>query len=90
MKPRQTRRASQTSAQLDELAQLPLRLGKAANEAALGKAIVNAAARLLRAQRVLLVLKAETAGVSIAASKLPAGESAEALLAAVTPCGATA
>ena len=41
---------------LDRLAHLPLRFGKCKTEAALHAAIVAEAARLLRAQRVLLVL----------------------------------
>ena len=73
------------SLKLDELARLPLYFDKAADETALDKAIVTAAARLLRAQRVLLVLQAGTAEMRVAGSKLPAGESAETLLAAVTP-----
>ena len=79
------KRRSATLSQLDRLAQLPLRLGKLANEAALQAAIVTAAARLLGAQRVLLVLEADTAAPRIAGSKLPAGESAEGLHKAVTP-----
>jgi len=65
---------------LDQLAQLPLRLGKLDNAAALHKAIAAEAARLLGAQRVLFVLPAEAALERIAASKLPAGESADALM----------
>ncbi|MEI6027294.1 MAG: GAF domain-containing protein [Betaproteobacteria bacterium] len=80
-----TKPGSPTSARLDLLAQLPLRLGKAANEAALAKAAVAAAIRLLRAQRVFLVLQADATPARIAASKLPAAQSAETLLAAVTP-----
>ena len=82
---RLTKPGSPTSARLDLLAQLPLRLGKAANEAALAKAAVAAAIRLLRAQRVFLVLQADATPARIAASKLPAAQSAETLLAAVTP-----
>jgi signal transduction histidine kinase/ActR/RegA family two-component response regulator len=80
-----TKPGSPTSARLDLLAQLPLRLGKAANEAALAKAAVAAAIRLLRAQRVFLVLQTDATPARIAASKLPAAQSAETLLAAVTP-----
>ncbi len=82
---RLTKPGSPTSARLDLLAQLPLRLGKAANEAALAKAAVAAAIRLLRAQRVFLVLQTDATPARIAASKLPAAQSAETLLAAVTP-----
>ncbi len=73
------------ASQLDQLAQLPLRWSKLNSDAALHQAIVSAAARLLGAQCVLLVLQPEQAAPRIAASKLPAGESAEALLQAVTP-----
>ena len=58
---------------LDRLAQLPLRLGKLKTEAARHAAITAEAARLLGAQRVLLVLQDGTAAPRIAASKLPAG-----------------
>ncbi len=45
------------SLRLDQLSQLPLRLGKSKTEAALHTAIVTETARLLGAQRVLLVHK---------------------------------
>ncbi len=77
-------RASATS-RLDRLSQLPLRLGKLKNEAALHGAIVTEAARLLGAQRVLLVLHHGTAAPHVAASKLPPSESVEALLQAIAP-----
>ena len=67
------------------LVQLPLRLGKLKNLAALHTAIVTEAARLLGARRVLLVLQPDTGPPRIAASKLPPAESAEALLQAVAP-----
>ena len=70
---------------VDRLAQGPLRLGRLKNEAALHAAIVVEAARLLGAQRVLRVLQSDAAAPRIAASKLPSGESAEALLRAVAP-----
>ena len=70
---------------LARLAQLPLRLNKLKSEAALHKAITAEAARLLGAQRVLLVLQDGTAALRITASKLPAGEGEEALLQAVAP-----
>ena len=85
MKAKPTRRRAPASARLGLLAQLPLRLGKLASEAALHEAIVAAAARLLGAQRVLLVLESDAAAPCIAGSKLPAGESAEGLRKAVTP-----
>ena len=72
-------------ARLARLAQLPLRLGQPKSEAALHAAIVTEAARLLGAQRVLLVLQPTAAAPRIAGAKLPRGESAEALLQAVTP-----
>jgi GAF domain-containing protein len=72
------------SSRLDSLARLPLRLSRLKTEAALLAAIVGATVRLLGGQRVLLVL--ETAdGPRIAGAQVPAGERAEALLAAVTP-----
>ncbi len=82
-RPKKTRPLDRS--QLDRLAQLPLRWSKLKSDAALREAIVSAAARLLRAQRVVLVLQPDNAAPLIAASKLPAGESAEALLQAVTP-----
>ncbi|HRH88088.1 MAG TPA: hypothetical protein PLO41_14655, partial [Rubrivivax sp.] len=74
-----------TRAPLDRLAQAALRIGKAKSDSALRAAIVAEAARLLGAQRALLVLQPEAAAPHIAASRLPADESAEALLQAVTP-----
>jgi hypothetical protein len=88
MKTRSTKtpaRATPRSDRLDRLAQLPLRFGKLTNEPALHAAIVSEAARLLRAQRVLLVLQPDKAAPHIAGSKLRAGESADALLQAVAP-----
>ncbi|MBL8385975.1 MAG: GAF domain-containing protein, partial [Burkholderiales bacterium] len=79
------RRGSPTLAQLDQLAQLPMRFGRLADEAALARAIVAAAARLLRAGRVLLVVRVDAGELRIAGSKLPAGESAAGLLEAVSP-----
>lgn len=70
---------------LERLAQLSLRLGTMKSEPALLAAIAREAARLLGAQRVLLVLQAAQAKPRIAGSKLPAGESADSLLQAVTP-----
>ena len=60
-------------------------MGKLKDEAALHAAIVNEAVRLLRAQRVLLVLPADTGAPCIAGASVPAGESARDLLQAVTP-----
>ncbi len=74
-----------SAAPLDRLARVPLRLAKAKGEAALHAAIVAEAARLLGAQRVLLVLQSEAAAPHIAASRLPADESADALRQAVAP-----
>jgi len=71
-----------STARLDRLARLPLRLGQPKDEAALHAAIVSEAARLLAAQRVLLVLQPDA---RMAGSRLPAGESAEALLQVVGP-----
>jgi len=85
MKTRQTRTRTRMSSRLDRLAQLPLRFGKLKNEAALHAAIVAEAARLLGAQRVLLVLQPDAVAPRSAGSKLPAGESAEGLLQAVAP-----
>jgi GAF domain-containing protein/CheY-like chemotaxis protein len=73
-----------TAAQLERLVQLPLRLGRLKTEAALHGAIADEAARLLHAQRVLLVLGDAASPPCIAAAKLPAGESAEALQQAVS------
>ena len=70
---------------LDRLAQLPLRWGSLKSEPALLAAIVDEAARLLGAQRVLLVLQTAQATPRIAGSMLPAGEGAESLLQAVAP-----
>ena len=80
-----TRTRSSAASRLDRLAQLPLRLSKPKTEPLLHAATVGEAARLLGAQRVLLVLQAEKAAPHIAGSKLPVGESAEALLQAVAP-----
>ena len=85
MKAESKKNPGRSTARLDRLAQLPLRLGKLKDEAALHAAIANEAARLLRAQRVLLVLQPDAATPRIAASRLPAGESAQALLQAVAP-----
>ena len=85
MKTKPTRARAPAPLRLDRLAQLPLRLGKLKSEPALHAAIVSEAARLLGAQRVLLVLQPDKAAPHIAGSKLPAGESAEALLQAVAP-----
>ena len=78
-------RTTPASSPLDRLARLPLRLGRLKNEAALHAQIVAEAARLLRAQRVLLVLQTDGPASGIAASKLPAAEDATALLQAVRP-----
>ena len=83
MGPRPT--ATRAAARLERLVQLPLRLGRLKSEAALHAAIVAEATRLLRPQRVLLVLQADRQASHIAASKLPAGEDAAALCRAVTP-----
>ena len=85
MQTESTRTRARASSRLDRLAQLPLRLGKLKADGALHTAIVSEAARLLGARRVLLVLRSEAAALNIAASKLPAGESAEQLLQAVAP-----
>ncbi len=85
MKAEPNKRRVPSTARLDQLSQLPLRLAKAKSESALHAAIVAEAARLLGAQRVLLVLPPGAAAPHIAASRLPADESAEALLQAVTP-----
>ncbi len=71
-----------TLSRLDRLARLPLRLARSKNEIALHSAIVDAAVKLLGAQRVLLVMQPHG---RIAASRLPAGENAEELLPAVAP-----
>ena len=63
-----TKTRASASSRLDRLAQLPLRLGKLKNEAALHGAIVSEAARLLGAQRVLLVLHHGAAAPQVAAS----------------------
>jgi signal transduction histidine kinase/DNA-binding NarL/FixJ family response regulator/putative methionine-R-sulfoxide reductase with GAF domain len=70
---------------LDRLAQLPLLFGQLKSGHALHAAIVDEAAALLGARRVLLVLQTEQAKPRIAGSKLPAGEPAERLLQAVAP-----
>ncbi len=67
------------------LAQVPLRLAKLEREGALHAALVTEVTRLLGARRVLLVLHPAAAPAHIAASKMPAGEKAEALLQAVSP-----
>ena len=85
MKTKPTNARAPAPSRLDRLAQLPLRLSKLKTEPALHAAIVTEAARLLGAQRVLLVLQPDKAAPHIAGSKLPAGESAEALLQAVAP-----
>ena len=53
-------RATPRSDRLDRLAQLPLRLSKSLSDPALHAAIITEAARLLGAQRVLLVLQKYT------------------------------
>ncbi len=85
MKAEPNKRRVPSTARLDQLSQLPLRLAKAKSESALHAAIVAEAARLLGAQRVLLVLPPGAAAPQIAASRLPADETAEALRQAVTP-----
>ena len=85
MKAEPNKRRVPSTARLDQLSQLPLRLAKAKSESALHAAIVAEAARLLGAQRVLLVLPPGAAAPHIAASRLPADETAEALRQAVTP-----
>ncbi|MBN8508075.1 MAG: GAF domain-containing protein [Burkholderiales bacterium] len=77
-----TKRPSSATTRLDRLAHLPLRFGRPRTEAALHTAVVAEAARLLRAQRVLLVL---APGLRIAGSRLPTGEEAESLQQAVAP-----
>ncbi len=67
------------------LMQAGRRLGRHVDEAALLEAIVGEAAALPGTQRVLLVLSSDDARPAIAGSQLPKGESAEALLQAVTP-----
>lgn len=69
---------------VDRLLDSSLRLSKLGSEAALRQAIVEEGAALLQAQRVLLVLQHDGA-MQVAGSKLPSGESAEALLLAVAP-----
>ncbi len=71
-----TKTRASSTALLDRLAQLPLRFGKLKHETALHAAIVSEAARLLGAQRVLLVLQPDDAAPRIAGSRLPAGERA--------------
>ena len=85
VKTKPSRDRTRASSRLDRLARLPLRLSKLKTEAALHSAIVAEAVRLLRAQRVLLVLQTDANTPSIAASKLPAGEDAATLLQAVSP-----
>ncbi len=80
MKPKSATSPTTPTSRLDRLAQVPLHLGQQKSEAALHLAIVSEAARLLGAQRVLLVLQPATAAPRIAGAKLPSGESAEALL----------
>jgi GAF domain-containing protein len=85
MQARSSRSRAPFASQLDRLAQLPLRLGKLKNGAALHAAIVAEAARLLGAQRVLLVLQPDEGPAHVAAAKLPRKESAQDLLRDVTP-----
>ena len=61
MKAEPKKNPTPSAAQLQRLAQLPLRLGKLQAEAALHTAIATEAARLLGAQRVLLVLQPDAA-----------------------------
>ena len=85
MKTRTSETQAVASSGLDRLAHLPLRWSKLNSEAALHAAVVSEAARLLGAERVLLAVQTGSASHRVAASKLPAGESVEALLQAVTP-----
>ena len=82
-----TRRNAPTQAALDDvyrLVQIGLRLNESAGAAELQRVVVEEAAALLGARRVLLVLAAP-AGHQLAGARLPNGEDALTLLTAVTP-----
>ncbi len=79
-------RASRRAPSLGQLVDTGLRLNAAHSAQELGAVLIDEAARLIDAQRVLLVLPAATdeAGLHAASAMLPPGESAPALLDAIT------
>ena len=79
------RRANDARPLIEHLADVSLRLNRHSSEAGLHQAIVDEAATLLGAQRVLLVLQPGNASKHIAGARLPPGESAKRLLQAVAP-----
>ena len=79
------RRALRRPPPLEQLAHSHLRLDRQTTEAGLHRVLVEEAAAILGARRVLVVLTPTSGSHRVAGARLPKGESEQALLQAVAP-----